>query len=84
MGEGHYKVLEKTTGYIRKERNHLDITDWCEWFLTMLNTALGDTKKKLGYIVQKTTFWDKFKTHNLNARQIDRDRLYPSNRGDKR
>lgn len=66
---GYYKVLEKTTGYIRKERNHLDITDWCEWFLTTLNTALGDTKKKLGYIVQKTTFWDKYKNHNLNARQ---------------
>jgi len=66
---GYYKVLEKTTGYIRKERNHLDITDWCEWFLTTLNAALGDTKKKLGYIVQKTTFWDKYKNHNLNARQ---------------
>jgi Fic family protein len=66
---GYYKVLEKTTGYIRKERNHLDITDWCEWFLSTLNIALGDTKKKLGYIVQKTTFWDKYKNHNLNARQ---------------
>ena len=66
---GYYKVLEKTTGYIRKERNHLDITDWCEWFLSMLNAALGDTKKKLGYIIQKTTFWDKYKNYNLNTRQ---------------
>lgn len=66
---GYYKVLEKTTGYIRKETNHLDVTDWCEWFLTTLHTALGDTKKKLGYIVQKTTFWDKYKNHNLNVRQ---------------
>lgn len=66
---GYYKVLEKTTGYVIKERNHLDITDWCEWFLITLNAALGDTKKKLGYIVQKTTFWDKYKNHDLNARQ---------------
>lgn len=66
---GYYKVLEKTTGYISKETNHLDVTDWCEWFLTTLHTALGDTKKKLGYIVQKTTFWDKYKNHNLNVRQ---------------
>lgn len=66
---GYYKALEKTTGYVHKEMNHLDITDWCEWFLSMLSTALGDTKKKLGYIVQKTMFWDKYKNHNLNARQ---------------
>lgn len=66
---GYYKALEKTTGYVHKEMNHLDITDWCEWFLSTLNAALGDTKKKLGYIVQKTMFWDKYKKHDLNARQ---------------
>jgi len=66
---GYYKVLEKTTGYVIKEMNHLDITDWCEWFLITLSAALGDTKNKLRYIVQKTTFWDKYKNHDLNARQ---------------
>lgn len=66
---GYYKALEKTTGYVHKESNHLDITDWCEWFLTTLHTALIDTKKKLDYIVQKTTFWDKFREYDLNPRQ---------------
>lgn len=59
------KALEQTTGYIRKEDNHLDITIWCERFLSTLYT-----RKKLGFIVQKTKFWDKHKNSNLNARQI--------------
>ncbi|MDD4856211.1 MAG: DUF4172 domain-containing protein [Sulfuricurvum sp.] len=66
---GYYKALEKTTGYVHKEAKHLDITDWCEWFLTTLYTALIDTKKKLSYIVQKTVFWDKYREYNLNPRQ---------------
>lgn len=66
---GYYKALEKTTGYVYKEKNHLDITQWCEWFLATLHTALIDTKKKLGYIVQKTMFWDKFRNNKLNPRQ---------------
>ncbi|MFA9374695.1 MAG: Fic family protein [Poseidonibacter sp.] len=68
--KSYSKVLEQTTGYIRKEDNHLDITIWCEWFLSTLYTALLDTRKKLGFIVQKTKFWDKHKNSNLNARQI--------------
>jgi Fic family protein len=61
--------LEKTTGYVHKEKNHLDITHWCEWFLSTLHIALIDTKKKLAYIVQKTMFWDKFRNYELNPRQ---------------
>jgi len=67
---GYYKALEQTTGYIKKEDNYLDITVWCEWFLTTLFAALTDTKKRLNYIVQKTKFWDKHKDKNLNARQM--------------
>ncbi|QKE29975.1 Fic family protein (DUF4172 domain) [Arcobacter acticola] len=68
--KAYYKALEQTTGYIKKEDNHLDITIWCEWFLSTLYEALLDTKKKLAFIVQKTKFWDKYKNNNLNARQI--------------
>lgn len=66
---GYYHALEKTTGYLHKESNHLDITQWCEWFLATLYTALIDTKKKLNYIVQKTAFWDKYREYGLNSRQ---------------
>jgi len=67
--KGYYKALENTTGYVRKSDKHLDITLWCEWFLSTLHTTLVDTKKKLKYITDKTKFWDKHKDNNLNARQ---------------
>jgi len=67
--KGYYHALEHTTGYIKKEDNHLDITYWCEWFLSTLYKALTDTKSKLGYIIDKTKFWDRHKDSNLNARQ---------------
>jgi len=67
--KGYYRALELTTGYVRKEENHLNITQWCEWFLSTLGIALNETKKKLGYIVQKTMFWDRYKEYNLNPRQ---------------
>lgn len=67
--KGYYKALERTTGYAKKDDNHLDITIWCEWFLTTLYNALLDTKSNLGYIIDKTKFWDKHKNSNLNARQ---------------
>ncbi len=64
----YYAALEATTGYGINE-NPMDITVWCEWFLNTLYTALCDTKQSLNYILQKTSFWDKHKESNLNARQ---------------
>lgn len=68
--KGYYKALESTTGYVHKTDNFLDITIWCEWFLSTLYTALIETKRKLAYIREKTKFWDKHREHNLNNRQI--------------
>ena len=64
----YYEALEATTGY-KINGNSMDITVWCEWFLNTLYTALCDTKQSLQYILQKTSFWDKHKESNLNARQ---------------
>lgn len=68
--KGYYNALEKSTGYIRKEDNHLNVTYWCEWFLQTLHKALLDTKSKLNHIVLKTRFWDKYRDKNFNARQM--------------
>lgn len=68
--KGYYKALEATTGYVHKTDNFLDITIWCEWFLSTVHTALLETKKKLAYIREKTKFWDKYRESNLNSRQI--------------
>ena len=66
----YYKALERTTGYIKKTDNHLDITLWCEWFLETLYKALIDAKTKLNHIVEKTNFWDRHRDQNLNSRQM--------------
>lgn len=68
--KAYYYALERTTGFVKKEDNFLDITQWCEWFLQTLYEALLETKIKLNFIVTKTKFWDKNKDKNLNARQI--------------
>ncbi len=67
--KGYYNALEYTTGYIQRSDNYLDISLWCEWFLTTLHTTLVDTRKKLNYIIDKTKFWDKYRDSKLNTRQ---------------
>jgi len=68
--KSYYQALERTTGYIIKADNYLDITIWCEWFLNTLYLSLIDAKKKLNYIFDKTNFWDKNRDRDLNIRQI--------------
>jgi len=67
--KNYYKALERTTGYLEKD-DAMDITYWCEWFLTTLLEALVDAKKSLYYVIEKTKFWDKHSNDNLNARQV--------------
>lgn len=64
----YYEALEATTGY-KVNKDPMDITVWYKWFLNTLHSALYDTKQSLNYILQKTSFWDKHKESNLNARQ---------------
>jgi len=68
--KSYYQALERTTGYIKKADNYLDITIWCEWFLNTLYLSLIDAKKKLNHIFDKTSFWDKNRDRDLNIRQI--------------
>ena len=59
----YYEILEKT------QKGKLDITNWLEWFLDCLNTALLDTEKTISTILQKAAFWDKHRVP-MNERQI--------------
>lgn len=68
--KSYYTILDETTGFKNKKSQSLDISGWIEWFLTTLIIALEDAKSSLGYILQKTEFWDKYRDENLNARQI--------------
>lgn len=67
--KGYYEALDRTTGRFAKD-NLLDITDWMEWFFKTLHHALQDAGKQLGYVVEKTRFWDIHREDELNARQI--------------
>lgn len=70
--KGYYEVLDATTGLkpIKESDEGIDITVWIEWFLKTLLHALEDAKKSLGYIIDKTKFWDKHRHTELNAREI--------------
>ncbi|AXH16210.1 cell filamentation protein Fic [Malaciobacter mytili LMG 24559] len=65
----YYEVLEKTTGF-RKKDNPLDITLWIEYFLKTLLKSLQESRAGIQYIIEKTKFWDLHKDKDLNARQI--------------
>lgn len=69
---GYYEVLDATTGLkpIKESDEGIDITVWIEWFLKTLLHALEDAKKSLGYIIDKTKFWDNHRNTGLNAREI--------------
>jgi len=66
--KGYYEVLEKTTGF-RKKDEPLDITDWLKHFLETLLKSLQEAKGGLQYIREKTNFWDVHRDKKINARQ---------------
>ena len=62
--KAYYDILEKVS------MCNMDITIWLEWFLNTLLTALKTSKDNIGYVLQKTTFWDKHNQTILNERQV--------------
>ena len=59
----YYDILEKT------QKQHLDITEWLQWFLTCLDSALSSTDETLAEIIVKAKFWDKYNKEAFNDRQ---------------
>lgn len=60
----YYDILEKT------QKGSLDITDWLEWFLNCLLSAVKNSDILLSKILQKHAFLQKCSEHKLNARQL--------------
>ncbi len=66
--KGYYDILDKTTNlFINKT---FDVTPWLSWHLSILKNAMELALKNIEYLVQKTKFWDTFRSHPLNERQI--------------
>ncbi|MFO7604620.1 MAG: Fic family protein, partial [Gammaproteobacteria bacterium] len=62
--KAYYDILEKT------QRGHLDITEWLDWFLSMLQLALQDAKTRIDHVLQKAKFWQRYRDQALSARQV--------------
>lgn len=59
----YYAILKQT------QKAGLDITQWLEWFLSCLYSALEAADKKLEGVLQKARFWDQHTATTLNERQ---------------
>ena len=66
--KGYYNILDKTTNLFKNRE--FNITPWIEWHLNTLKNAMQSGLKSIEYLVQKTKFWDKYREHALNKRQI--------------
>ncbi len=66
--KGYYNILDNTTNLF-KNRDY-DFTPWLKWHLQTVNQAMIEAHKQLEYLIEKTKFWDRHKTDNLNERQV--------------
>ncbi len=60
----YYAILEAT------QKGGPDITDWQEWFLRCLHSAIEGAEGIVGQVLAKSRFWQRFAAESLNERQI--------------
>ncbi len=61
--KAYYATLEAT------QKADLDITNWLEWFLQCLHTAIDATHQASGNVMQKARFWERQASIALSERQ---------------
>ena len=54
----------------RTQTGGLDITEWLQWFLYCVESALITAEKALARVLNKSRFFDKFRLVSLNERQL--------------
>lgn len=59
----YYKQLEQA------QHGDLDVTEWIEWFLETLRSAVNTALKKTDHTIRKVRFWDEHKDLDVNDRQ---------------
>lgn len=62
--QAYYDHLERT------QKGDLDITDWLNWFLDVLQEALQQALARVDRVLVKTRFWQRHATTALSDRQI--------------
>lgn len=61
--KAYYNILERT------QKGNLDITDWMLWFFGCLENAIVHASETIERTLQKTAYWDRFRTVEINERQ---------------
>lgn len=61
--KGYYHILEQS------QKSGLDITEWLQWFLECLHSALLATDRLLAKVIWKGKFWQKLVMVSINERQ---------------
>lgn len=59
----YYQILEQT------QKGEKSITEWLEWFLNCLLTAICHSDEILAKVLQKNQLWQRWHNHSLNTRQ---------------
>lgn len=62
--KSYYEVLEKTT------TGNVDITQWLEWFLLTLRSAILRSDTTIKRVVKKSMFWQENRDVAMNERQV--------------
>lgn len=62
--KAYYQILERT------QKQSLDVTEWLAWFLDTLFQAITAAHTTLDQVFNKATFWQRWASKPLNARQI--------------
>jgi len=50
-------------------KNSLDISEWINWYITLLNTSLQRAIQRIDKVKDKALFWNKIQDLSLNSRQ---------------
>ena len=61
--KSYYNILEKT------QKGDLDITEWINWFLNILQKAIINSEETLALVIKKHQFWNAYGTEIKNERQ---------------
>lgn len=62
--KSYYEILEAT-----QKRKDMDLTDWLEWYLLCLESALQKAELTLASVLTKTKFWETHLGEPFNDRQ---------------
>jgi len=65
--KNYYDALEKTNKIMNNK--NFDFTAWVLWHTHMINTAINISLENIKAVVNKTKFWDRARTLNLNEKQ---------------